>query len=874
MKRNIKVIHTSFCWQPVRNIGLTLGAALRRVVALREGGPTTNWCQTALSFGRYVASLHKEQGWRGVVIRLKANATLLQQVAGGHKLDNPRLLGCAISRSRNGIPRVIPIVHRKRITSGDRWTVRIWLSFFWLYRVIEVPGKLKLGTITRPFEVNYLVIMEWIRWLVLFFPVFLEFIGRAQDAQVFVQKRRSGRLTALETSSLLQLLDKPLDFVERLTALWAPNVESSAKESTPRKGWKLLMKPILTNLQPRPLMLLNSGPNSAKGQDESPGPSTRTNIGSILTDLKLWMDDEEALWPSVRGLWPQAAGFAQTLLAQAKAVYEQLELFGIAGEYAVFFRQDSEGTWSSNPLPGFSVPWGLGKLGFITEPAMKIRVVAMCDSLTQMLLRPLHDAVFEILKEIPQDGTFDQERPARNLAKAMAKAGLSSYWSYDLSAATDRFPVSLQQGFLGLLIGPKVALHWRKLLTSRKFNVPRWTGVGRPVPVGTPRQLHYAVGQPMGAYTSWAVFALTHHLLVQFAAYQAGKGLKWFTLYALLGDDVVIGDSGVAKAYLLLLQAIGVEVGLAKSLISDAATFEFAKRTFRVTPNGGLVDIGGISLDAIGAAITDPSVLEALLLQTNARTARDGLRICARILGYGFRTRSSLGSAFSSMNSRLMGLSLLLTRPSSIWAMPFTQWLLQETVEVPQVLSDEEMGVLSDSVRQRLVDTARKLVDVRLRALQDWGIPVSSSGNAESKLSVHVPHNMRRSFLIPKGKDEFERVQSPLYEMFLAEWVFKPLLDQVRSDLDQLLNDLNLWATGETSDGNFSLDEIYLSLNRLIDELQAVDIEIKLFIRRSSEEVPNNAKRRSAAVKLWKACRKVVSGFHARKHGKTQPAKK
>jgi hypothetical protein len=105
MKR-IKIVHSGFCWQPVRNIGLTLGAALRRVVALREGGPTTNWCRTALSFGRYVASLHKEQGWRGVVIRLKANATLLQQVAGGHKLDNPRLLGCAISRSRNGIPRV------------------------------------------------------------------------------------------------------------------------------------------------------------------------------------------------------------------------------------------------------------------------------------------------------------------------------------------------------------------------------------------------------------------------------------------------------------------------------------------------------------------------------------------------------------------------------------------------------------------------------------------------------------------------------------------------------------------------------------------------------------------------------------------------
>jgi len=857
--KKFNITHSGFCWQPTRNIGLTLGAALRRVVALREGGPTTNWCQTALMFGRYVASLHKEQGWRGVVIRLKANSTLLQQVAGGHKLDNPRLLGCAISRSRQGIPRVIPTLHRKRIVSGDRWTIRIWLSFFWLYRVIEIPGMLKLGTITRPFEVNYLIIMEWVRWLVQFLPVFLKFIGRDRESREFVQKRRSRMLTRSETSSLLSALDKPLEFIERLTALWAPNVESSAKESLPRKEWKNLMKPILTNLQPRPLMLLNSGPNSAKGPDESAGPSTRTNIGSILTDLHLWMDDKEGLWPSIRGLWPQAAAFAQSCLAQAKAVYEQLETLGVIGEYAVFFKQDSTGVWSSDPLPGFSMPWGLGKLGFIPEPAAKIRVVAMCDSLTQMLLRPLHDAVFEILKRIPQDGTFDQEKPARNMGKLMAASGLKCYWSYDLSAATDRFPVSLQQAFLGLLIGPRVALHWRKLLTFRKFSVPRWTEAGRPVPVGTERQVHYAVGQPMGAYTSWAVFALTHHLLVQFAAYQATGRLKWFELYALLGDDVVIGDRDTARAYLLLLRAIGVEVGLAKSLISEAATFEFAKRTFRVRDDGSLVDIGGISLDAIGAAITDPSVLEALLLQTNAISVREALRISARILGYGFRARSALGSAFSSMNSRLMGLALLLTRPSSTWAMPFTQWLLQETVEVPMVLSDETMGILSDSVRQRLVGSARRLVEARLRALQFWGIPVNAQGNLESLISTFIPHHLRFKFQI--GGEE---VQAPLYEAFLAEWVFKPLVDQVRSDLDQLLNDLNLWEEGKTSDGNFSLDEIYLSLNRLVDELQSVNTAVNMFIRRTSKEATRNAKKRSTAVRLWKSCRKMVLGLPTR----------
>jgi hypothetical protein len=542
--------------------------------------------------------------------------------------------------------------------------------------------------------------------------------------------------------------------------------------------------------------------------------------------------------------------------AQAHSVYEQLESLGIAGEYAVFFRRTPEGVWTSDPLPGFSVPWGLGKLGFVPEPAGKIRVVAMVDSLTQMLLRPLHDAVFGLLKRIPQDGTFDQERPIRNLAKAMASVGTKSAWSYDLSAATDRFPVSLQQALLGLFIGPKVALQWRKLLTSREFIVPRRISDKQHVPRGTPRLVSYRAGQPMGAYTSWAVFALTHHFLVQFSAYQAGKGLKWFTLYALLGDDVVISDGHVAERYLLLLRAIGVEVGLAKSIISSSGVLEFAKRTVIVNSDGTFDDISGVSLDAIGAAITDSSVMEALLMHANARSAREGLRIASRVLGYGFRARSKLGSVLTNMNPRLMGLSILLTRPSSPWGLTFREWLLQTTVEVPGILEQSRLEVLMDAVRQRLVSTARRLADARLRALGDWGYPVDLNGVSETPLTVKIPHFMRASAWIGTG--------APLYEMFLAEWVFKPLLSKVREDLSQLLDDLNLWAEGSASDGNFSLDEIYTSINRLVDELEAVDTAVNLFVRRTSKDNRRNTKFRSAAVRLWKGCRRVTQGFLTR----------
>jgi hypothetical protein len=88
----------------------------------------------------------------------------------------------------------------------------------------------------------------------------------------------------------------------------------------------------------------------------------------------------------------------------------------------------------------------------------------------------------------------------------------------------------------------------------------------------------YATGQPMGAYSSWAVFALTHHLWVQFSAKRVGKQLP-FTDYRLLGDDIVIRDDRVAQEYLSLIDLIGVHVSEDKTLVSPDS-FEFAKRFF------------------------------------------------------------------------------------------------------------------------------------------------------------------------------------------------------------------------------------------------------------------------------------------------------
>jgi len=74
------------------------------------------------------------------------------------------------------------------------------------------------------------------------------------------------------------------------------------------------------------------------------------------------------------------------------------------------------------------------------------------------------------------------------------------------------------------------------------------------------------------------VFALTHHVLLQFAARSSGHN-QWFSDYAILGDDICIADKSVADSYFLIMTTLlGVEINLSKSLASTRGVMEFAKR--------------------------------------------------------------------------------------------------------------------------------------------------------------------------------------------------------------------------------------------------------------------------------------------------------
>jgi hypothetical protein len=101
-------------------------------------------------FARFCHRLYIHQGRKGLVVTLKSLQVALMQSIAKNPLKDLGLVGPRFSRTKGGLPRVIPKVDRERIRLGDKIVIRIWMSLFSIYRVIDLSGKPKFSTITDP----------------------------------------------------------------------------------------------------------------------------------------------------------------------------------------------------------------------------------------------------------------------------------------------------------------------------------------------------------------------------------------------------------------------------------------------------------------------------------------------------------------------------------------------------------------------------------------------------------------------------------------------------------------------------------------------------------------------------------------------------
>jgi hypothetical protein len=111
-----------------------------------------------------------------------------------------------------------------------------------------------------------------------------------------------------------------------------------------------------------------------------------------------------------------------------------------------------------------------------------------------------------ILRTIISDCTFDQIgrlEKVRDAIQVKYPMSRKRAYSFDLSAATDRLPISLQAHILSLVIGENAADAWADILVTREYQLPNsLTRLLKKHGLSAPKSVSYAVGQPMGALSS------------------------------------------------------------------------------------------------------------------------------------------------------------------------------------------------------------------------------------------------------------------------------------------------------------------------------------------------------------------------------------
>lgn len=225
------------------------------------------------------------------------------------------------------------------------------------------------------------------------------------------------------------------------------------------------------------------------------------------------------------------------------------------------------------------------RISFLAEGGCKTRVIAIGDYFTQDSLKPLHKSLYRCLNKLKTDGTSSHNRISQLVKSKTSEGGYVR--SFDLTAATDRFPIFIQERVLAGLYNPEIGRLWRKLMVDRDFIVDG-------------ELVRYNVGQPMGFLSSWAAFALTHHITVEALALKVGK--PSFKDYCIIGDDVTIFDETVANEYKRFLNHYQIQISESKSLESwgNPSSAEIGKRLFC---NGQ--EVSPIPFDAIESAINN-----------------------------------------------------------------------------------------------------------------------------------------------------------------------------------------------------------------------------------------------------------------------------
>jgi len=117
---------------------------------------------------------------------------------------------------------------------------------------------------------------------------------------------------------------------------------------------------------------------------------------------------------------------------------------------------------------------------------------------------------------------------------------------------------------------------------------------------------------------------------------------------------VIIGDSGVAAEYLAVMDSLGVEIGLAKSLVSpNKLVGEFAKKFF-IPSDASMVPIKEI----IAAKYSGSELVQVVMKY------KLSVQQALSLAGFGYKVKGSLNKEYCKLGLRSVRLLLALSYPS------------------------------------------------------------------------------------------------------------------------------------------------------------------------------------------------------------------
>lgn len=233
----------------------------------------------------------------------------------------------------------------------------------------------------------------------------------------------------------------------------------------------------------------------------------------------------------------------------------------------------------SSREPSIDAPLYVGQIGLIQEPGFKLRAVANPGRVFQAVLQPLGRRLFDSLKHLPWDCTYQQDKADAAIVQALAQRKV--VYSVDLSGATDYFPLDLQIQVLKHLLPDATDVDLFFRVSKGMWRLPKALPHNVLHELGLSRAVSWTKGQPLGLYPSFASFALTHGILLQ-----GLLGREWDGDFYILGDDVVILDPDLYVSYRSTLDLLSCPVAEAKTLSSDLVA-EFRSRVYtsdRVIP--------------------------------------------------------------------------------------------------------------------------------------------------------------------------------------------------------------------------------------------------------------------------------------------------